>query len=730
LHWKKAPGTAKNSLMIRFQPLHLLAAALLACGSPWSLSAQTPASASAEVERARALEARLPKPTAPQGRDNFELSEARQQRLQKLLPDTWRKLKQREPLHILVLAGQRELEIWSEDGKAGQMQTFPARFANELANQFFYTGGVREAGNNADADALAPAVTLRILSGQDQALVDAPSILGSVAKQSPVDLVLICHGLAEAEAGMSPPGFVRLMDQAVDAARSMKAEVFVVAPWLPASEQLERTLGGACPLADALRETAEDEGWMVADLGNLAGLMELPPSDARDDAQRFDRVAGTWRSFFHEEKGGYHVPRASLHQRLGGALFQTMLDGVPAPLVSFEKTAAVWVEDGAGLELRCTVVNGTKQEQRLTVLPLIANGWKPSDAQPEVVLAAGVKKTLVIRYARAGKDEALMEENIVRLPLLVISGQRAAVITQRAPLQPVAVVWSADTLFNQDKKFVLGGQIMSTGTEDVSGSWEAEFSGSKLSGRFQLKPGAAQPLDLTFELPVHAEMVRSSNLVLKVKVPGLDLTTTRPVILARNLGLKQPVALAPSSDSSGKVTLVAQADASRLTLTCDVSGSEMLLPTMDGGPAWQLEVNLDARSYGKRLEAGSTAPVRVTGSATAGKGNVLPVAAWAFGTGYGAVFDPKVFHAALTSSGEGQHQIQLVIPRTYLYLHEWALENGNSQLGLNVRLTLNTSRGYQTWSLVPVRQPANAFGAHALLELTDKPTSRETVIVD
>lgn len=672
----------------------------------------------------------MPKPTPPRGRDSFELSEARQQRLAKLLPDTWRKLKQREPLHILVLAGQRELEIWSEDGKAGVMQAFPALFARELANQFFYTGGVRETGVDSNAAALAPGVSVRVLSGQDQALVDAPSILGSVAKQSPVDLVLICHGLAEAEAGVSPPAFARLMEQAVGAAHALKAEVFVVAPWLPASESLEKSLGGVCPVGDALHEQTEDEGWMFADLGDLASVMEVPPSDARDDAQRFDRLANSWKSFFHEEKSGRHVPRVSLHQRLGSALFQMMLDGVPAQFVKFENTAAGWIDNGAGLELRCTVVNGTKEEQRLTVLPLIASGWKPREAQPEIMLAAGAKKTLVIRYARVGTEEVTLEESVVRLPLLVISGRRAEVVTQRAPVQPVAIVWNPDTLFNQDGKAVLGGQILSTATEEVSGTWEAEFLGGKLSGKFQLKPGAAQPLDLAFNLPVDAQVVRRTSLILKVRLPGLDLTSTRPVVVARNVGLKQPVALTPSSESAGNVTFMAQADASRLTVVCAIGGSEMLLPTLEGGPAWQLEVNLDARSYGKRLESGSTAPVRVTGSAAAGKGTVLPVAAWAFGSGYGAVFDPKMFQSSLTSTGDGQHQIQLVIPRTYLYLHEWALENGNSQLGLNVRLTLNTSKGYQTWSLVPLRQPANGFGAHAVLELTEKPTARATVIVD
>jgi hypothetical protein len=297
-------------------------------------------------------------------------------------------------------------------------------------------------------------------------------------------------------------------------------------------------------------------------------------------------------------------------------------------------------------------------------------------------------------------------------------------------LQPVAVVWNADTLFNQDRKFVVGGQIMNSSPETVKGSWEADFSGSRLSGEFQLKPGSSQPLDLAFELPLNEEMVRRSDLVLKVKLPGLDLTSRRSLIVARNLGVGHAVALTPQGKSEGKVALKAQADASRLTLVCEVSGAEMLLPTVDGSPAWQLEVNLDARSYGKRLESGSTAPLRVVGGAVAGAGRVLPPAAWAFGTGYAAVFDPKVLHAALSSAGVDQHQIQLIVPRTYLYLHEWALDNGNSQLGLNVRLTLNTSQGYQTWSLVPSLQEPNSISTHAVLELTSKPTSRATVIVE
>ena len=106
-----------------------------------AVSAEPPAAA-----EARALEARLPVPKLTP-KLSFELSAPRQERLQKLLPDTLRQLSQRETLHLLVLGGADALEMWTEDGKPQPLQTFPAVFARDLAAQFFYTGGVREAGD-------------------------------------------------------------------------------------------------------------------------------------------------------------------------------------------------------------------------------------------------------------------------------------------------------------------------------------------------------------------------------------------------------------------------------------------------------------------------------------------------------------------------------------------------------------------------------------------------------
>ncbi|MBV6499362.1 MAG: hypothetical protein CJBNEKGG_01817 [Prosthecobacter sp.] len=712
------------------RPLVLILSALLgAAAEPGHAHAQAGSKTDAAARKARELEARFPAPKPPQGRDSFELGEARQQHLQKLAPALWRKLSQREPVNLLVLAGEQELRLWNDDGGADLMNGFPACFARDLANQFYYTGGVFEAGTRSPA-LLAPGISLRVLTGPDHALVDAPSILASTARQSPVDLVLICHGQAEAAAGMSPAEFTRQMALAVEAVRELKAEAFVAAPWPGSGPRPEAALGQVRPLADALAETAEDGGWLFADLGDLSRLIDLPPSDAANDAQRFNRLASTWKSFFHEDADGDHLPRAQFHQRLGSALFQALLDGPSSGQpVHWEDATASWQQ--AGLKLRCALVNDSREEQRLTVLPLIAAGWKPRDAQPEATLPPGGRTTLDITYAPSVEGaSAIPDDGLLRLPLLVITNRKASILTPRAALTPFTIEWPVGALFNQDRRFIIGARLLNTSPGEQAGTWQASLVDQKLDGRFSLKPGAALPLDLAFDLPEDGAATGRFLLELKVRLDGKELRISRPLVIAANLGLGKPLPLFPVTDSSARASFEARADASRLILACDVQGVELLPSAENAPPSWQAEVSLDARSYGKRLEPGSTAPLRFSGSSASGRGRMTTPASWAFGTGYAAVFDPKEFHARLVSSGSDRHQFEFSIPRTYLYLHEWALQNGNSQLGINLRLTLNTPSGPQSWILAPTSLPANSINALSVLELSTSPTSRATVILE
>ena len=104
--------------------------------------------------------------------------------------------------------------------------------------------------------------------------------------------------------------------------------------------------------------------------------------------------------------------------------------------------------------------------------------------------------------------------------------------------------------------------------------------------------------------------MQTAPLKLVVKGDGLQLTSTRHVTLTRNLGLNVAVPLSAEVDAKGQVILRAQADAKQLTLICEVLGPEMLIDASTASAAaWQIEVNVDARSYGKRLESGCTAPM-------------------------------------------------------------------------------------------------------------------------
>lgn len=699
-----------------------------------SAQAQTPTSKPAAAEKpesaatqeAKALEARLPAPVIS-SKETFEVTPAQKQRLEKLLPETFRRLTQREPLHLLALGAEDMLAMWTEDGKARVEDSFPAIFAKQLATQFYYTAGVSLADRPQVTSEANPGITLRFISRPEGNVLDAASVLASTARQAPVNLVMICYGQAEAEAGMSPVAFAQAVRRGIEAAAEIGAEVILCAPWLPVAEKAEFVLGTARPLSDRLHDLAEDEGVMFADLGDLSRVLALPSeSDQADVGLVFERFATLYRGYFHLGSDGRFEPRESLHQRLGTVAFQELLNGPNKLPWTLADVTPLWQKDGTELSVDVTVVNESAQRLDLTLLPLIATDWKPLEVNPQVSLPASGRKTLTLKYARASKATLAQEESEVRLPLLVLSAKQARIETLSAPVQPLSILWTKETFFNQEKKFTPICQILNTSRSSIRGTWEASFSGKILQGRFDLVAGATQPLDLSFELPT--ESIANAPLNLTVKTDAFSLQSGIAVTLSRNLGLSQPVPLKSDSNTTGQVSLRNEADASHLKLICEVQGPDLLVDTAAAGtPSWQLEVNLDARSYGKRLEPGSTATLSTTGSHASGPGKTHPISAWAFGTGYAAAFSAKEITASLTAPGNNSHQLTLTLPRTYLYLHEWALDNGNSQLGLNVRLTLNTSQGYKTWTLHPTSKAAESIEALSVLELTTAPTTRMTV---
>lgn len=694
----------------------------MAAGLGVSLTALAPAQApeglTERQAEAKALEARLPAPKV-QPKTSFDLSPVRQERFQKLLPKAWKTLSQREPLQILVLGDAGSTAVRQEDG--ADAGGFAGGFARELAAQFFYTGGVQASGSASKL--LGPAISVRDLT-RDGSVLEAASILGSTARQQPVQLVLLCYG--RQDSGLAPATFARAVTAALDAVRELGAEAVLCSPWLPAAEASETVWGQSRPLAEVLRETAEAEGVLFADLGDLTRLLPVPEANNQEPGPVFERLEQAYRSFFHAETAGGFTPKAGLQAKLGGAIYRTLLDGPSTARWKLGEATAQWQADGR-LRMTCPVQNPGDQPLHLTSLPMPAAGWTPLEATTQVDLEPGAQKEISVTWTPP-KDLA-PQEAWFRLPLLLTAGAEARLECPQVAPRPVAITWSLETLFNQETAFSAGCQVVNTSPAAWEGQWQAEFNGAKAEGKLTLAAGAGAALDLRFDLPADGPPVQVLPLQLTVRGSGgFEQRVQRSVRLSRNLGLGQPVVLSPHAPAAGEVKLQAAARRGSLLLSCDLSSADLLQAVATGvGPAWQLEVHLDARSYGKRLEQGATAALRATGAAVSGPGTVHEVVPWAFGNGYAAGFDPKAFQAELASGPAGTPQIRFTLPRSYLYLHEWALDNGNSQLGLQLRLTLNTAQGPATWTLAPTAKPAADVESLTVLELTEKPTRRVTV---
>ncbi|SKB02731.1 hypothetical protein SAMN02745166_03669 [Prosthecobacter debontii] len=685
------------------------------------VQAQAAPDLSEKKAQADALEKRLPLPTL-EPRTHFDLSPPRQERFQKYLPKAYRKLSQREPFHLLVLGDASVLDI--HEGQP--TETFPGMFAAQLAKQFFYTGGVK-----VNPGALAkemPTLAMRILTRMDGSVLDAAAILESSARQAPVDVVLLCYGQNDTD--MSPVSFSRALTAAIAGAREMGAEVIVCSPWLPVSDQSESILGQNRPLADIQAETASELGVVHADLGDLSRLVSMPEPENLNEGQVFEHVESTYREYFYQDAIGTYTPRPTLHRQLGALLYQDLLDGSTAAPWSLSGARVKQQPDGQ-LTLLYQIKNKGSSTLDLTLLPLIAGGWNPIAARSSLALEAGTTQTVTVTYSPRSRQASALQEALLRLPVLICSGSTARVETVRARPEPVAVVWGMETLFNQEGSFLVGCQVVNPGTDAVNGTWVAEFEGQKLEGNFELKRDAVTPLNLQFRLPSAQQASAESPLKLTLQIGSETLVFTRSIVITRNLGLSQerPLLLdGPTSRESG-VLLKASAGVNHLVLTFDIP-ADLLQDSPDGtSPAWQLGLNLDARSYGKRLEQGSTATVLVTGKSADGEGKIHSISPWAFGNGYAANFDPKEFKATLTTTGE-KRRLTFTLPRTYLYLHEWALDNGNSQLGLDVRLTLNGPEGYRSYGLNPSHKPTDDVDSLSVLELTAQPTQRVTVSVE
>jgi len=401
------------------------------------------------------------------------------------------------------------------------------------------------------------------------------------------------------------------------------------------------------------------------------------------------------------------------------------MNGTPAVAWRVENASAT-LEGQGKLLVQCEITNASAQPLQLTVLPLVPKGLKLKDTNAALTLAAGAQQKVKVTYIITNTLQLPLSDGQMRLPLLVIAGKEARIHDLVMPLRPFSVAWNDRTACNQEKEFAPTLESENSTGSDLSGTWEAEWGGKKQDGKVKLDANGSEAIKLALALPVDEKAPLRQRLPLNFALDanGVRQIFDRYIEITRNFGLKEAVPLGAADGQAGGVTLRADADSMKLFLTLDLAGVDL----EDGasGKAFELLLNLDARTYGQRLTPGATSALRITGKASDGEAEIDQIAPWAFGSGYAAEFETKEIQAVISSSASGGRKLTITLPKSYFYRHEWALGNGNSELGINVRFT----GGGREYFLARSTRQGDDAESLSVLELTDKPTRRWTVRVE
>jgi len=688
-------------------------------------------------------------------RNSFDLTAEQTARLAQLLPLSLPKLQKRLPYHVVVL-GDGVAGMDGFDETAGNhVLGYPARFLEQLAGQFFYTGGVRiikPAGKHPDKaiPAVGPELTLRYLAGRGRTVQHGLEAWTALGAAPAPDLVIVSYGSVEASTGSDGALFADALATLVKTLQAAKADVLLAGPTLTAADPPEISLGSTRTFAVEAKRVAAQLNVPFFDLGDLAGLIRfdaMPDAVPDDPAELFDAIVASYRNHFRwSAVQDYNVPQKGLHDILGRRMFKTLMNGETPATWSVKGGVASFISADQ-FKVEFSIKNLAAEDRTLTVLPLVPARWLPGEADPRVSIKAGRSKKIALTYDRNNQpgmqrwNAFPFSDGQLHLPVLICDGSMARIDDVPAIVSPATLVWSPRTIYGAEKSFTVAHSVSNqTGAAIAGAEWTATLGDQKLNGKIDLPAGTPVSLPLTFHLPEGDEDRRKTGLlVVTLFSNNVLMRWERSVEMVRNMGLKEPLKLtvaAPGTEPSPELTLRCDADSAALFLTVDIGN--LVMEDDANGIAMGAALSLDARTFGKRLNAGGIESVRYRLGVADGYGETSRIAPWAFGTGYAMAFNENAMPIRLLSQASGGRRITFVVPRSYLYLHDFTIGNGNSHLGFNLNLNFYLQPGADglgggyppslAYSLARNgRHPEDAESL-PVLELTDKPTRRWTVI--
>jgi len=254
-----------------------------------------------------------------------------------------------------------------------------------------------------------------------------------------------------------------------------------------------------------------------------------------------------------------------------------------------------------------------------------------------------------------------------------------------------------------DKSLRLNWDLVNGTDRSISGTFTVGFGKSiGKAASFSVSPLGTKSVDTVFDFePPASTQQFQRDVWIEIEAEGIvvrflrELEATHDVVLGEELAMPswETYANAPPAGiesalrrpvGSASVRFDADADALYMVATL----TDFPIPDLGDRAALQARLFLDARPGGEVRSFGVVEPVEIYTRGTDGPGFTPALPLGVFGNGYNLVLNPTGVTSVLTTATDGNRQLEVRVPRSYLHRHEWLLNAPEAMLGMRLELTV------------------------------------------
>ena len=683
------------------------------------------------------------------------LTEQQHARLKATFPKLLAKLERRAPVHVIVLGDSVSnfyLPTGAEDSEVF-LKAYQNEFLRRLADRFYYTGGVRNIkprkGNPDNLfPSVGPEITVHNLSRNGAVVLQALQWLTTDGFDNPPDLAIINFGINDATFNLGTVRYSQILNRCVRLCKGAGSEVLVLGCSAVSNVSPRITIGDTRPYVLAAKRVAEVNGSAFIDLGDASFL--IPRQKTPKRAAAFRDAVRTFenRLFSHNLHAPDKVhPSNRGHRLLGRSLAEAFIDGPPARVYDVS-AIFLFPELGANeATLSLQLVNRSESVRNGVLCPLtIGQNWHPIADDVAFTIGPGETLDLKIRY-RVIEDDPIgglirAFHGVITTSFVIVDQVEQRLYDVESVCYPVSVDWPVRGMIEVSDQFSFSSTVRNNTSSNITGRYRAEWHGQTQEGELLVGANGKQALSFTFGVPEDGGLRVKETLNLEITVGGKRYRYHRLVEASRAFALNQRIPLPrrtiylPDVPGGGDGTdaIVAEFQATERSLLLNIDLKDV--PLIKGPGAARIDLTLDARPSTLRNEPGYAGTVTATYSDSDGPAVIKKLVQAAFGEGYDRALDMAYIKASTASLSGGGKRLTLEIPRAYFYLHEWNTSSTESNLGVNLVLTilsqdpetgLPTVRPENTYALVDSGVHRDDTDGLGTLELVERASGRWTI---